>query len=155
MDDIDVGEAALWLDEHWPEGETPWYRVVNTWVLDMDDGCLCIAGQLGAYLASQEGYETGERYIKFSDPTMDVTSTSGWSVLTADLGQLRFSLDHSTGVTRAWCEVELELVTKLFKRLEVEEDGTLPGFVHEAFSGGVPNRLWIEQIDLRRENEGV
>lgn len=155
--------AAEWLDEHWPDSEQPWWELIDTSTLRMNNGCFCVAGQLGAHLAQLEGYE---RFCPSNliDLGVQHRVRNGWEALTCDLDAVRANLDvrrerqagcPTLGGERAieTLEEEIRLTEVLWKRLEVTE-GDLPWYMRRAFSSCVPNDWWIREIELRRERGG-
>lgn len=154
----EVTEAALWLDEHWPTEEigTEWYRVIDPQMLDMESACLCVAGQLGAAIAENEGYEItrGDNQIRLGAETARVIS--GWSILTTDAADLHNSIarrrDWQANCRGARLSVliaqeELRLVELMLKRLETEY---IPESLRRAFDENIPNQRWMVEVDKRK-----
>lgn len=157
----EVGEAASWLDDHWPTQEvgTEWYRVIDPYQLDMDHSCYCIAGQLGAAVARAEGYTIydGSNLIRLGEETE--RTVSGWAAFTMDPVDITHSIVRRRerierrGVPTRGDELsilnyeqELRLVEVLRKRLETDH---IPRELSRAFDWDVPNVRWLQEIDRR------
>lgn len=153
-----VAEAAEFFDLYWPADElgVTWYDAVDLAKLNMDDGCLCVCGQLGSLLAEHEGYPVHSTALDGYRPTVRLGETvnddiGGYTLMMSVPQSIRDTIDQ-VRESKAFFEAELELVEKMTKRLG-QEHRMIPLALTNAFAGTVPNSYWVEEILARRGRE--